>query len=132
MRIVPFDNFKLNRKSKKNFQRFHKKKKKIKITYRKSKVSRISRRLIVKKLICLIIKKGKKNKAYNIFLQMLLKIKLITKRSPIIVLLQGLKNLKPFVEVIKVRKAGKVYEVPVPLKKKKQLFLILNWLITGA
>ncbi len=37
--------------------------------------------------------------------------------------------MKPYVNIMKVRKAGKVYEVPVPFKKKKQLFIILKWLL---
>jgi ribosomal protein S7 len=93
---------------------------------------KITRRLIIKKILNLIIKKGKKNKAFKILVNILLKIKIITKKSPYLILLSGIKNLKPYVEITKVRKAGKIYEVPVPLTKKKQLFLVLHWMLSAA
>jgi ribosomal protein S7 len=46
------------------------------------------------------------------------------------VILKSFKNLKSYVELIKIRKAGKVYDVPVPLKKKKQLFLVINSILS--
>jgi small subunit ribosomal protein S7 len=81
---------------------------------------------IVNKLINTITRKGKKTKAYNIILKTLINIRVITSKSSLFVILKSFKNLKSYVELIKIRKAGKVYDVPVPLKKKKQLFLIIN------
>jgi small subunit ribosomal protein S7 len=81
---------------------------------------------IVNKLINTITRKGKKTKAYNIILKTLINIRVITGKSSLFVILKSFKNLKSYVELIKIRKAGKVYDVPVPLKKKKQLFLIIN------
>ena len=82
--------------------------------------------LIINKLINTITRKGKKTKAYNIILKILMNIRIITSKSSLFVILKSFKNLKSYVELIKIRKAGKVYDVPVPLKKKKQLFLIIN------
>ena len=82
--------------------------------------------LIINKLINTITRKGKKTKAYNIILKTLINIRVITGKSSLFVILKSFKNLKSYVELIKIRKAGKVYDVPVPLKKKKQLFLIIN------
>ena len=59
-------------------------------------------------------------------------IRLITKISPFSLVLFCIKKLKPYVKVVQVRKAGKVYEVPVPLNKKKQLFLVLVLIIKSA
>ena len=86
--------------------------------------------LIINKLINTITRKGKKTKAYNIILKILMNIRIITSKSSLFVILKSFKNLKSYVELIKIRKAGKVYDVPVPLKKKKQLFLIINSILS--
>lgn len=85
-----------------------------------------SSRYILRKLINLLIKKGKKIKAYNFLLHVFFKLKIITNISPFLLILTGLKYLKPLVDLIKIRKAGKIYEVPVPFKKTKQLYISIK------
>lgn len=86
----------------------------------------IQNRYILKKLLSLLIKKGKKIKAYHLLFKTFIFIKLITGQNPIFFILASIKSVKPYVKTIKVRKGGRVYEVPVPLNKKKQLFLTLS------
>jgi small subunit ribosomal protein S7 len=92
----------------------------------------IQKRYIIKKLVNLLTKKGKKIKAYRILLKTFIRLRIITQKSPIFLILFCIRSLKHYVKVVKVRKAGKIYEVPVPLNKKKQLFLILTWIIKSA
>lgn len=96
---------------------------------KKNRLNFIHSRYIIKKFINLLIKKGKKVKVFRFLFNVFLRIRLITRRSPILFFLYAVKQLKPFAKVVKVRKAGKVYDVPTPLSKKKQLFLTLNWLV---
>lgn len=131
----------LNSNKVKNFRKIalkkkktlYKRKKYLKIKLRskekKLRLQLIQKRYILNKLINLLNKKGKKTKAFRILFQTFLRIRLITKKSPLFLILTAIKKLKPYVKVIKVRKAGKIYEVPIPLNKKKQLFLVLTWII---
>jgi small subunit ribosomal protein S7 len=105
----------------------------------KNKASRLKLRKIVKKkrflfnkLVNLLNKKGKKTKAHRMVLNILITIRFLTGYSPFFIIYWFIKELKPYVKSIKVRKAGKVYEVPIPLTKKKQLFLVLTWLINSV
>lgn len=95
---------------------------------KKKRLKLIHSRYILNKMIKFFIKKGKRVKSFRFFFYSFLRIRLITRLSPVYFFFYSLKNLKPFLKVIKVRKAGKVYDVPAPLSKKKQFFLILKWL----
>lgn len=114
--------FKRNRVLKRQIQN---KRKKLRLTL-------VQKRYIFKKFINLLNKRGKKIKSYRILLKTFVRIRLITKKSPLFLILHCIKKLKPYVKVVKIRKAGKIYEVPVPLNKKKQLFLVLMWIIKSA
>ena len=87
-------------------------------------------RFLIQKLVNNFNKKGKKIKSQKFVKNIFLKIKLCFNKNPIILFAIALKKLKPFIETIKVRKSGKNYEVPVPLKKKRQLFIVLKWFIS--
>ena len=110
----------------------HKKKKILRLNLRLKKKGLKKKRFIFKKLVNFLNKCGKKVKAYNLVLNILILLKLSTKKSPFFLIFLCIKKLKPYVKVVKVRKAGKVYEVPVPLNKKKQLFFILQWLLKSS
>lgn len=84
-------------------------------------------RFVLKKFINMLVKKGKKSKARNILKKTFINIKEITGKNPYIVLFTSLKKLKPYIETKKMRKAGRVEEIPVPLKKRRQSFLMFKW-----
>jgi ribosomal protein S7 len=88
-------------------------------------------RYILNKIINSLIKKGKKNKTYKMILSVFIKLKIITGISPFFFILKGLSYLKPFVDIFRMRKAGKVNEVPISIKKKRQLYFTLKWLLLG-
>ena len=86
-------------------------------------------RLILLKTISHLIKKGKKATANKILQNTFIKIRLITKKNPWILFCYAMNNLITYVETVKVRRAGKTYEIPVPAKKKRQLFLAFKWML---
>jgi len=87
-------------------------------------------RFLIQKLINIFNKKGKKVIASLFVRQIFLKLKLSLNKNPILLFLFMLKKLKPYIEIIKVRKSGKSYEVPVPLKKKRQIYLAFSWFVS--
>jgi len=117
------------KKKKTKFKRNRLIKKQLRFKHKNLRLKLIQKRYILNKLVNLFNKKGKKVKAYHILLNIFLRIRIITKKSPFFFILTAIKKLKPYVKVVKIRKAGKIYEVPVPLNKKKQLFLIFKWII---
>ena len=108
--------------------------------------------LVCRKFINLLTKDGKKVKATTLFFKMCSDIKkqsqqdgdkkygfhssaLESKQAdPSIgrILSQAIENVKPNVEVRKVRRAGTTYHVPALVSVKKQESLAVKWLIQGA
>jgi len=80
---------------------------------------------------CLMIG-GKKNKSEKIFLESLVEIKRFSNKNPISLLLLGLKNVKPVVEVRSIRVRGSNYQVPIPLKESRRTLLAIKWIILNA
>ena len=93
------------------------------------KVNLFFHRFLVFKLVNIFNKNGKKVIAIRFVKNIFLKLKLVLKKNPIILFIFLLKRLKPFIEIVKVRKSGKNYEVPVPLKKKRQIYLVFKWFV---
>ena len=95
--------------------------------------------LFSNKLINLLMLDGKKLKASTIFFEMLSHLKREIEgkkeKSDISILqlvFQALENVKPSLEVRKVRVAGSTYLVPCVLSKKRQETLALRWIIESA
>jgi small subunit ribosomal protein S7 len=88
--------------------------------------------ILVTKLINRSMKDGKKSvvqkEIYNAF-------KLIeknTKKDPLPVFLKALESIKPIMEVRPRRIGGAAYQVPVPVKGRRQESLSIRWLIEAA
>lgn len=98
--------------------------------------------LISEKFINFLMKDGKKAKAYYIFYLTLniLKNKIthvsstnLNKNISILsLLLIALNNVKPYLDIRKVRVAGTTYQVPTIVSKKKQYTLAIRWIIQSA
>jgi small subunit ribosomal protein S7 len=96
------------------------------------------------KFMNLLMIDGKKIKAYNIFYESLrfleAKNYLNSKGDPKFqanalartVIFEAVKNVKPSVEVRKVRKGGITYQVPALISKKRQETLAIRWIINAA
>lgn len=84
-------------------------------------------RYILKKIINFLTKKGKKVLARKILKKIFINLREITGKNPYIILYLALNNLKPHIGTRKMRKAGRIEEVPVPFKKNRQTYLIFKW-----
>jgi len=87
--------------------------------------------LILKKFISHIMRDGKKSKVEKIFKKVLLYISL-RRYNPIIVLVLAIINIMPLVEVRKVRRRGKSFQVPFPLKNSRQISKSVQILLNVA
>jgi len=69
---------------------------------------------------------GKKSIAENIFNNTLMNIKKRTNEDPIQVFLAAIRNVLPYIGTKAIRKRRKVFQIPVALKKKKQMTLVIK------
>lgn len=85
----------------------------------------------VAKLINYVMIDGKKSVAKKIVYSVLEKIK-NQEKNPVELLEKAINNVAPKVEVRPRRLGGASYLVPVEVRKERQLFLALNWIINAA
>ena len=75
---------------------------------------------------------GKKTTAQKIVYTALDKIKEETKKDPLKIFQEALKNVQPQVEVRSRRVGGANYQVPIPVSSKRQSALAFRWIIAAA
>lgn len=85
----------------------------------------------VAKLINYVMIDGKKSVAKKIVYSVLEKIKK-QEKNPLELLEKAINNVAPQIEVRPRRLGGASYLVPVEVRKERQLFLALNWIINAA
>ena len=115
-------------------------------------ISKVSNLTLSEKFINLLMINGKKIKAYNIFYESLrfleeknflnslksskhsLELKAQAKGAIFTrnLIVKAIENIKPSVEVRKVRKGGITYQVPALIPKKRQETLAIRWIIDAA
>lgn len=88
--------------------------------------------LLISRLIVRIMEKGKKSTAENIVYDALNFIQSQTKKEPMPLLEQAVKNITPTLEVKPRRVGGATYQVPVEVKSERGLSMALKWLIKSA
>jgi len=88
--------------------------------------------VIVAKLINQVMRKGKKSTAEKIVYQSFEEIKKKTKKDPLEVFEEALKNASPLLEVKSKRIGGATYQVPVPVEKDRKIALAIRWIIEAA
>jgi len=79
-----------------------------------------------------IMKCGKKATAQRIVYQAFDAIQEESKREPLEVFQQAMKNVTPLVEVRPRRVGGATYQVPTELRPKRSQAMAMGWLIRGA
>ena len=84
------------------------------------------------KFINFIMKSGKKSTAQNIVYNAFDKIKTDTKKDPMVIFEEALKNVSPQVEVRSRRVGGANYQVPIPVSSKRQRALAFRWIVGAA
>lgn len=85
--------------------------------------------MLVAHLVNHVMQKGKKSTAQKIVYAALEHIGKQTKDDPLEVLVRGIDNIKPKVEVKSRRVGGATYQVPTEVTPERQQALALRWLI---
>jgi len=102
--------------------------KRIDYQLKKIKESTTTKLYFANKFINLLMKNGKKliseKIVYHVFTLILKK----TKRKPLNLFFLALKHIAPVLIVKSIKNRNRTYQVPCPLKKKKQLLIGLRWL----
>lgn len=88
--------------------------------------------LISLKFVNILMKHGKKSKAWKLYTTMLRYLQQTASQSPQEIVNQAVIHCMPLVEVRKVRVAGTTYFVPGILAKKKQQALAIRWIVESA
>ncbi len=87
---------------------------------------------LLSRLIVRVMQKGKKSTAEQIVYGALDIIQGQTKKEPMPIMEQALKNITPTLEVKPRRVGGATYQVPVEVKSDRGLSMALKWLIKSA
>ena len=88
--------------------------------------------IIVSKFVNQVMRRGKKQLARRIIYQAFDNIKEKTKKDPVEVFDQALKNASPLLEVKAKRIGGATYQVPREVKGERRLTLAMRWIIQAA
>ncbi len=88
--------------------------------------------LLVAKFVNQIMKKGKKSLARSIIYGAFDKIKEKTKKEPLEVFNEAIRNTGPLLEVRSTRVGGATYQVPREVKKGRRTALAMRWIIAAA
>jgi small subunit ribosomal protein S7 len=93
----------------------------------------VYRDVLVTRVITMIMKKGKKSLAENLFYGSLdiVKEKMNTD-DPLPVFKKAVNNVKPMLEVKSRRVGGATYQVPIEVRPQRQTTLAIRWLINMA
>jgi len=83
-------------------------------------------------LINKVMERGKKSKAEKIVYGALQIIHERTKRNPLEVLAEAIKNCIPLVETRPRRVGGATYQVPIEVRPARRISLALRWIVQAA
>ncbi len=86
--------------------------------------------ILVEKVINKVMYDGKKSLAQRIFYKSLDLVKDKTGQNPLEVFEQALNNIMPKLEVRPRRVGGATYQVPVEVRRERQVSLAIRWLIS--
>ena len=87
---------------------------------------------IVERFINKILLAGKKNAAEKIVYGALNLVEEYTKENPLDVLQRAVRNVTPQVEVRPRRVGGANYQVPVEVSARRQITLVVRWMVNAA
>jgi small subunit ribosomal protein S7 len=90
------------------------------------------REVLAAKFIDVLMRKGKKSLAEQIFYNALEILKDKSKDEPLKVFKQAMENVKPVVEVKSRRVGGATYQVPVEVRPNRRTSLAIRWIIQFA
>lgn len=87
---------------------------------------------LVTGMINRLMKKGKKSISIRIFYDALDLIEERTKRPPLEVFEEAIKNVTPTIEVKPRRVGGATYQVPVEVRSSRRIALAMRWILAAA
>ncbi|MFH1378652.1 MAG: 30S ribosomal protein S7 [bacterium] len=88
--------------------------------------------VLVSKIINILFLKGKKTVGERVFYKAMDQVTEKTKQDPLVVLTRAMDNIKPLLEVKARRVGGATYQVPVDVRRERQIALAIRWLIGFA
>lgn len=88
--------------------------------------------VILSKFMNCLMQEGKKSVAEGIVYGALELVEQRSKRNPLEVFKEVLKNVRPAIEVRSRRVGGATYQVPVEVREERSIALAIRWLITAA
>ncbi len=88
--------------------------------------------LVLAKFINHVMKGGKKTTAQGVVYRALEVVSEMTKKDPLKVFEEAMKNVQPQVEVRSRRVGGANYQVPMPVRGERQVALSFRWIIDAA
>lgn len=92
----------------------------------------IYRSTLLQRLINKVMERGKKSKAEKIVYGALQIIHDRTKRNPLEVLVEAIRNCIPLVETRPRRVGGATYQVPIEVRPSRRISLALRWIVQAA
>jgi small subunit ribosomal protein S7 len=87
---------------------------------------------LLQRLINKVMERGKKSKAEKIVYGALQIVHERTKRNPLEVLTEAIKNCIPLVETRPRRVGGATYQVPIEVRPSRRISLALRWIVRAA
>jgi small subunit ribosomal protein S7 len=88
--------------------------------------------VLVVRFINVLMRRGKKSVAENVFYGSLESLREKTKDDPLQIFKQAMENVKPVVEVKSRRVGGATYQVPVEVRADRRTSLAIRWIIQYA
>ncbi|MBI3115348.1 MAG: 30S ribosomal protein S7 [Candidatus Kerfeldbacteria bacterium] len=87
---------------------------------------------IIGKFINIIMERGKKSVAQQIVYRALAEVEQKTKKPPLTIFEEALKNVAPVVEVKSRRVGGSNYQIPIEVRGERRRALAFRWIIGAA
>ena len=87
---------------------------------------------LVHKIVNHLMKKGKKSVAYKIIYDAMTNIREITRRNPVQIIEEAVKNVTPVDEVKAKRVGGATYQVPLKVEAERGTTLSIRWLLSAS
>lgn len=88
--------------------------------------------ILFKKILNILIKKGKKTLALRIFLKLLKNLNSIENSSSWEIIYKSFNNIKPIIHVKKVRKSSKIFTLPKLIDTEQKINISLRWILKSV
>lgn len=88
--------------------------------------------ILFKKILNILIKKGKKALALKIFLKLLKNLNSIENNSAWEIIYRSFNNVKPIIHVKKIRKSSKIFTLPKLIETEQKINISLRWILASV